>query len=466
MPPSRLPLPPPGHISKFTDDRLPSLPTSVTVRTLKDDGLTYSSQVSIYDGLMRGVQTRREAHGPGRIIMDTKYDDHGRVSEQTSSYLARGEPTTTPFQRVSDTLAPSSVRTVTDALGRTVRIDHSTDMAQSKWRSTSCSFDARGNQTEVKDAANNVWSYTYGTRGRLVASEDPDLGSGSFGYDDLDRQISATGPKGTTYTEYDALNRVVAVRQGPATAAPVKEFTYDMPGALGKPVPSIRHDATGDYVSRVTGYDVEYRPTGREAVIPENSLTKGVAGTYRYGYTRTGSGKPLTTTLPAAGGLAAEKIVTRYDEDGLAESTSGQSWYTSDVTYSAFGEPLRTVSGSQPNRVWTTNFTDEGSGRLQRTVWDRETPDSHRISGTYLSYDQAGNLTSAAREEVDGTTKTWDNQCFTYDYLGEPVHAWTSGLTAGKAGCKSSSGATRGYRADGRTTGGPVADAPSTLTAA
>ncbi|MGW6419683.1 ricin-type beta-trefoil lectin domain protein [Streptomyces sp. NPDC055055] len=485
-------------------------PTSVTVRTLKDDGVTYSSQVSIYDGLMRAVQTQREAHGPGRIVMDTHYDDHGRVSEQTSSYLAKGEPTAALFQRVSDTLVPSSVRTaydglgrvvrktslqegravasdvteygddwtiarpgggaapavrtVTDALGRTVRVDHSTDKAQTKWRSTSYGYDARGNRTEVKDAANNVWSYTFDTRGRLESSVDPDIGTGSYTYDDFDRQISATGPKGTTYTEYDVLGRVVAVRQGSATAAPVKEFTFDMPGALGKPVSSVRHDATGDYVSRVTGYDIEYRPTGREVVIPQNSLTTGVAGTYTYGFTYTNSGKVLTATLPAAGGLAAEKLITRYDGDGLAQSTSGQSWYTTDVTYSAFGEPLRTVSGAQPNRVWTTNFVDESSGRLQRTVWDRETPDAHRISGTYLSYDQAGHLTSAARKEVDGTAESWDNQCFTYDYMGELVHAWTSGLAAGKAGCKSSSGTTWGYQADGGNSGGPVADAPSALT--
>ncbi|MFF5142274.1 ricin-type beta-trefoil lectin domain protein [Streptomyces sp. NPDC013157] len=483
-------------------------PTAVTVQTIKDDG-TYSKQVTLYDGLGRKFQVQSEAHGPGRVVVDTRYDDHGLVREQTGDYLAKGEPEAAQFKPRSPSLVPSMTRTAydgrerpvkttalhsgtavysdttsygdnwtlakpaggatpatkttTDALGRATRVQHFTNKDLSDWRSTWYGYDARGNRTSVKDHQGNLWTYTYDARGRLSTSTDPDLGTSSFEYDDLDRQTKASDAnQKTTYTSYDAVGRVTYVREGSPTATPVKEFTYDLPGAVGKPASSIRHDATGDYVDSVTGYDSEYRPTGREIVVPAQADTTGLAGTYRYEYTYTPTGKPLSVTLPAVGGLAKEKVVTRYDSDGLPQSTSGLTWYTSDVTYSPYGEPLRTVSGAQPYRVWTTNFIDEHTGRVQRTVWDRETDSSHRISDSYYSYDRAGNVTSSARKQTTGSTSTWDTQCFSYDYLGEMVQAWTSSVAVGTAGtgCKSASGTAWGYRQDGQSSAGPIAEAP------
>ncbi|MFF1515595.1 ricin-type beta-trefoil lectin domain protein [Streptomyces sp. NPDC058305] len=483
-------------------------PSAVTVQTIKDDG-TYAKQVSLYDGLGRKFQVQSEAHGPGRVIVDTRYDDHGLARDQTGDYLAKGEPEAAQFKPRSLGLIPSMTRTAydglerpvkttaldsgaavssdsttygdnwtlskpaggatpatkvtTDVLGRTTRIQHFTDKDLTDWRSTWYAYDARGNRSSVKDPQGNQWFYTYDARGRLVNTTDPDLGTSAFEYDDLDRQIKGTdAAMKATYTSYDAISRVTSVRENSPTATPVKEFTYDLPGALGRPASSIRHDATGDYVDRVTGYDSEYRPTGREIVIPSHSSTMGLAGTYKYEYTYTPTGKPLEVTLPAVGGLAKEKVVTRYDNDGLPQSTSGLTWYTSDVTYSPYGEPLRTVSGAQPYRVWTTNFIDEHTGHVQRTVWDREAASSHRIADSYYSFDRAGNVTSSARKLTTGSASTWDTQCFTYDYLGEMVHAWTSSLASGTSGtgCKSTSGTTWGYQQDGQSSAGPVAEAP------
>ncbi|MEV6507887.1 RHS repeat-associated core domain-containing protein [Streptomyces sp. NPDC051642] len=166
------------------------------------------------------------------------------------------------------------------------------------------------------------------------------------------------------------------------------------------------------------------------------------------------------------GGLAAEKVITRYNDDGLAESTSGAAWYTSDVTYSPFAEPLRAVSGSQPARVWTTNFIDPHTGRLQRTVADRETADPHRVSDSSYSYDASGTITSNARSLTDASGTTRDTQCFTYDAMGELVNAWTSNITpdGNAAGCKAAGGTTWGPRTDYEASTGPVADAPDAAT--
>ncbi|WP_240797601.1 RHS repeat-associated core domain-containing protein [Streptomyces sp. F001] len=489
-------------------------PAAVTIKTLKDDG-TYSRQVTIYDGLLREVQTQSEAHGPGRVITDTTYDDHGLVDEQTSAYLAKGEPAAEVFAPKSKSLIPSWIkyrydgmerkarestyhdgdyvyatytyysdtstyvdpagstaprtRTFTDALGRVTSIRHyKDDAATSEGRTTVYEYDARGYRSKVTDPAGNSWTYTYDARGRVTSAADPDVGKTETWYDDADRPKKVTDAKSrTTYTEYDELGRITHVREGSETAIPVKSFTYDtLPGALGQPVAQVRHTANGDYINRVTGYDTEYRPTGSETVIPANSMTTGVAGTYAYTYTYTATGKPLSVTLPAVGGLAKERVVTRYNGDGLAESTSGLAWYTSDATYSPYGEVLRTVSGSQPYRVWTTNFVDPHTGRLQRTVADRETSGPHRISDGYYSYDKSGTITSHARKLSDASGETWDSQCFTYDVMGELVNAWTSKITpdGNGTGCKASNGTTWGHRTDYVASSGPVADAPDAST--
>ncbi|WP_308403116.1 RHS repeat-associated core domain-containing protein [Streptomyces sp. Tu102] len=487
-------------------------PTAVTVRTLKDDG-SYAIQVTVYDGLMRPVQTQAEAHGPGRIVTDTTYNDHGLVDEQTSGYLAKDQPVAALFEPRSKSLIPSWVKyrydglerqvrqstymdgdyrqatyttytdtstyvdpagptaprtkTYTDALGRVSSVYHYSrdESSSTTGRSTTYEYDARGNRSKVTDPAGNTWTYKYDARGRVTSSADPDTGETKTWYDAGDRPNKVTNSRQLTiHTEYDDLGRITKVREGSETAVPAKEFTYDtVPGGLGQPATSTRHTTSGDYVSRITGYDTAYRPTGRETVVPANAMTTGLAGTYSYEYTYTPvTGKPLTTTLPAVGGLAKEKVVTRYNSDGLTESTSGQSWYTSDVTYSPFGEVQRTVSGPQPNRVWTTNFYDPHTGRLQRTVADRETAGPHRITDGYYSYDGSGTITSHARKLSEASGTTWDTQCFTYDVMGELVNAWTSKVVpAGNGtGCTSSSGTNWGYRTDYAPSSGPVADAP------
>ncbi|CAL9652213.1 polymorphic toxin-type HINT domain-containing protein [Streptomyces sp. enrichment culture] len=485
-------------------------PAAVTTKTIRDDG-SYASSVTIYDGLLRPVQTQNEAHGPGRIITDTSYDDHGRPSIVTSGYLAAGQPTTTLFEPKSTKLIPSYLKTqydgmgrtirqatyydgefehetftsygpdtthvnppgntspatwtTTDALGRVTEVEQYTDAGQSTTRSTRYAYDVRGNRSEVTDPAGNKWTYKYDVRGRVVEATDPDTGTTrTTAFDGADRPLVTVDANGKSlYTSYDVLGRVTAVREGSATAAPIKSFTYDAVGALGMPVTSTRHTADGDYVSRIIGYTADYQPTGRDITIPANTKTAGLSGTYSYTYGYTPTGKPSSVTFPAKGGIAAEKVVTRYNEDGLPESTAGSSWYTADVTYSPFGGVLRAVSGSQPYRVWTSNFIDPHTGRLQRTVADRETASPHRITDSYYSYDASGTITSNSRKLSEASGSTWDTQCYTYDALGELVHAWTSNVvpTGTGNGCKTANGATFGYRTDYAASSGPVADAPN-----
>ncbi|MFE7951158.1 polymorphic toxin-type HINT domain-containing protein [Streptomyces sp. NPDC057426] len=467
---------------------------AVTTSTLRDNG-TYAASVVLYDGLLRPRQSQTEALGGGRIVTDTLYNSSGTVRETRNGYLAKGEPAPEVFVPLSLSEVPNStetaydglgrpvrtttmyegdaqhadtvqyggdwtlartamsvdgttplsgsraVRTSTDALGRTVHVQHYTTTNLTGPApaavDTRYTYDPRGKLAKVTDHDGNDWTYTYDVRGRLIASADPDMGASSFGYNELDQQIwSKDGRDRAQYTLYDALGRTTELRDDSETGPLVTSWTYDtLPGAKGLPVASTRYNDGTPYTSEVTGYDTEYRPTGSKITIPATSATTGLAGTYAYTNTYTETGKLQSVTLPATpGGLAAEKVITRYSGEGVPLTTSGLAWYTAGTVYSPYGEVLRTVSGDAPRRLWTTNAYDLNTGRLSSTGSHREAaiPNS-LISNVTYGYDTVGNVTSI-RDEQSATAI--DQQCFAYDPMGRLVEAWT-----GTSGCPKASGA-------------------------
>ncbi|MFJ9343782.1 ricin-type beta-trefoil lectin domain protein [Streptomyces sp. NPDC101733] len=457
-------------------------PPVVTTSRLQDDG-TYAKSFTIYDGLLRPRQSQTEALGGGRLITDTLYSANGTVSRSNSSYYAEGAPgksifvpesifhvpnssemaydglgrairttalesdvprtsTVTEYggdwTRTRTGLAPDSLtplegsRTVeawTDALNRTTEVRHYTATDLTTFNKTTYGYDTRGNLAKVADPAGNQWAYSYDARGHKTSSSDPDMGTASAGFNNLDQQIWAKDSSGRTqYTTYDALGRATELRDNAPDGPLVASWTFDsLVGAKGLGVASTRYEGGTAYTSEVTGYDAEYRPTGSKITIPDVPGTKGLAGTYAYGTTYTATGKVQSTTLPATpGGLAAERMVTRYNADGMPKSMSGLAWYTSEVNYSPFGEILRTTSGSAPNRVWTTNQYNPSTGQITHQLSDRETA-PNRISDVSYSYDPTGNITSITDSQPGGRE---DRQCFAYDPMGQLTKAWTGKTSA------------------------------------
>ncbi|MET8411772.1 ricin-type beta-trefoil lectin domain protein [Streptomyces sp. NPDC005195] len=101
----------------------PGAPTSVTSKSLRDDG-TYATSVTIYDGMLQPRQTQATAMGDsnsGRVISDTFYDSHGW---QASSYAPYSEPTTFPsttLYAANENQIPSETTTTYDGEGRTLK---------------------------------------------------------------------------------------------------------------------------------------------------------------------------------------------------------------------------------------------------------------------------------------------------------------------------------------------------------
>ncbi|MFE3284104.1 ricin-type beta-trefoil lectin domain protein [Streptomyces sp. NPDC059233] len=414
---------------------------TLSTKLFVPDSMTevHNSTQNAYDGLGRAVRTTAVERGTPKQSSITQYGGDWTLTRSAMS------PTgATPLS------GSRAVKTTTDALGRTVAAEHYTSTNASDVdpaldpnpaaNKTSYTYDERGHLAKVTDAANNNWTYGYDARGRMTSSSDADMGTSTFTYNNLDQQVSTTNPyNAAQYTRYDALGRKTELRNdNPDTGTLIASWTYDtLPGAKGQPVSATRAWGASSYVSEVTGYDSEYRPTGTKVTIPDLPTTKGVAGTYAYSTTYTPTGRVQSTTLPATvGGLAAEKLITRYNRDGLVQTMSGLSWYTADTVYSPFGEVLRTATGNAPNRVWTTNTHDPHTGRVTKAESHRETRDplsqSNLLSSLTYTYDTIGNPTSITDTQPDtrpGATQQSpplvDRQCFTYDNLGQLTRAWT-----------------------------------------
>ncbi|MFF4010641.1 polymorphic toxin-type HINT domain-containing protein [Streptomyces sp. NPDC001717] len=460
-------------------------PPAVTSGTLQDDG-TYTQAVTIYDGLLRPRQSQADSPGGGRLITDTLYSASGAARQTNNAYHAEGAPDKKIFVPETDFQVPNSTKTAYDGLGRAVRsttlfadvpqyssivqykgdytlarsamsadgttplkgsrasktwtdplgrtsvIEHATATDLTTWTKTSYVYNVQNKLASVTDAAGNKWSYEYDARGRQTASQDPDTGRAEAGFNNLDQQISSKDSSGRTqYTTYDVLGRKTELRDNAANGPLVASWEFDsLPGAKGIAVSSTRYEGGAAYKSEVTGYDSEYRPTGSKITIPDVPGTKGLAGTYAYSTTYTPTGKVQSTTLPATpGGLAAEKLITRYDADGMPKTMSGLAWYTADIQYGPYGEVLRTASGNAPNRLWTTNLYNPNTGQLTHQISDRETA-PNRISDVSYAYDPAGNITSITDTQPGGRE---DRQCFAYDPMGQLTKAWT-GKTAACTG--------------------------------
>ncbi|MGW7361969.1 hypothetical protein ACWGI8_00720 [Streptomyces sp. NPDC054841] len=276
-----------------------------------------NSTQTTYDGLGRAVRATTLYEGDPQHSTTTQY-----AGDWTLSRTGMSADGVTPLS------GSRAAKTWTDALGRTSLVQHFTATDLTTKVDTSYVYDPRGKLAQVTDDSGNDWTYTYDARGRLTASTDPDMGSAFFGYNALDQQIwSKDSSERYQHTKYDVLGRKKELHDDSASGPLVSEWTYDtLPGAKGYPVASTRYNDGAGFTSEVTGYDSEYRPTGTKITIPTHTATTGLAGTYAYTNTYTATGNLQSVQLPATpGGLASEKVITRYNGEGSPVTTSGFS---------------------------------------------------------------------------------------------------------------------------------------------
>ncbi|MFI2209069.1 polymorphic toxin-type HINT domain-containing protein [Streptomyces sp. NPDC020141] len=442
--------------------------TIVTSRTLKDNG-EYAVSYEILDGLLRERQTQDEAIGAGRIVNDTFYDTAGRAWKTNDGFYNDLEPKPELLQ-VGDNEVPSQSRTMFDGMGQPTadvtyhrgveklrttterdgdvsttippkgdtvtasfenaegqleKLREYSNEARTEWRDTLYEYDDLENLVKVTAPGGAVTTFEYDGRGRQTATVDPDSGRTSYTYDDTDNVVSTTDQHGNSLvTTYDDGGRPTSLREGSATGPKRIEWTYDKLGK-GLPVAAIRHHEGREYRDEVTAYDNAYRVKSTKVVVPAEE--KGLGGTYENEYSYTPTGNLAWAKVPGVGGLTTERVVFRYNSDELPISISGASTYLNDVSYSAFGEIMRTEAGPATKRVYGTYIYDEFTRRLQQSTYDRSLAPG-RIADTRYTYDEAGNVTKISDTPgaaVAGGGQT-DTQCFVHNKLREMTSAWTA----------------------------------------
>ncbi|WP_309113165.1 RHS repeat-associated core domain-containing protein [Saccharothrix sp.] len=436
-------------------------PSAVVAKKLLGDGGQVSSY-TLYDGLLRERQVQAPAPDGGRVVTDTRYDSHGRVARTNAPYH-NPDPPGTDLLAVADQDVPAQTAFAYDGAGREVVEALLVDGTE-KWRTTTTyggnwvsedppeggiattelldaenrvvelrqyksgspsgdydatryTFTKAGEPETITDPAGNTWRNHYDVRGRLVRVDDPDQGTSTMTYDDEDQLVTSTNSRGITLTHtYDALGRKTATHEG---GTKLLEWTFDTLGK-GLPVAETRFVDGQAYRDEVLGYDDAGRPTGNALTVPAREGP--LAGRYESTLTYNAADQVTSVSLPAMGGLPAEKLEQGYDRFGNADSLTGLSTYVEQTLRTNLGEVGLYVMGSPGKQAVQAFEYEHGTRRLVGAAMYQE-HDATPVVDRRLEYDPAGNVTKLVNAS---SGRPVDTQCFRVDHLRRLTEAWTA----------------------------------------
>ncbi|MEU5096952.1 RHS repeat-associated core domain-containing protein [Streptomyces sp. NPDC020996] len=474
-------------------------PSWTSTSSLKADGSTYNTTYTLYDSMLRTLQTQSPTAVGGRLLTDTRYDSRGLAYETfadifdstatPSGTYTRAEYGEAPKQTevvfdgaerpISNTLlvygeqkwstsssytgdstattalsGGSAVRTITDAQGRTVerREYAGTSPADTAYgaatgtayTSTAYTYTRDGKQSTIT-GPDSKWSYSYDLFGRQTSAVDPDKGTATTGYTNLD-QTSWTkdGAGRVTVYAYDSLGRTTDTWRAAATddltstveeqvdANKLTHYAYDTlaKGQLDSSTRYVGGVSGSAYTKQVTAYDSLYRATTTQLVLPagDSLVTSGAvsSSTLTFSTYYNIDGTQQYTSEPAAGGLGAEEIDNDYNGLGLPTAVTGATGYLLGARYSALGqtEQLTLGTSSGTKKAYIANKFEEGTDRLKESSVTDQTH-SYQLQDLNYTYDDAGNVTAISDPTTLGGTGAVDNQCFAYDGYRRLTDAWT-----------------------------------------
>ncbi|MEU3901294.1 polymorphic toxin-type HINT domain-containing protein [Streptomyces sp. NPDC029519] len=457
-------------------------PSWVSASTITNDGETYNTSYTLYDALLRPLQTQSPTPEGGRLLTDTRYDtrglayetyadifdttstpngtytraEYGRAPQQTETVFdGAGRPTTstlyvngvkkwaTTTSYTGDSTATTALdggsaqRTITDIRGRTTETrsyaavnpadaDFGTGPGTT-FTSTKFTYALDGRQKTITGPDGATWSYGYDLFGRQTSADDPDKGKATTQYNALDQVIKTTDSRGKSIlSAYDELGRPTGTWAGSKTDAnQLTGYTYDTL-LKGQAATSTRYVGGKDgdaYTQAVTAHDTLGRATKTELRLPDNDpfVKAGQPATLKFETAYNIPGAVQSTRDPALGGLSDEQTSYKYDRLGNLTSIGT---YLTDIDYSALAEPQTLTLGTGATSVYIANKFETGTGRLTHSyVQDQIHP--YRPQDLTYTYDQTGNVTEISDNTTLGGTTSADTQCFTYDAHQRLTEAWT-----------------------------------------
>jgi RHS repeat-associated protein len=419
--------------------------TGQRIRSVVTDGTTDGLWVDSYlDGLGRTYRTVRK-NGTERDVQFA--DATMNPSADSGWFLSSASPQWTSFTydglkrmvtlQHPDTTSRTKRYTVgqitqidelshdrsffTDAYGRTTGIKEHNGTA---YASTSYTFDAADQLSQIQDANGNTSTITRDGLGRAISTNDPDLGVWQYALDDVGNVRNRKDANGQTlsYT-YDALNRptVKVYPDGSQT-----KFRYDESGhgaGTGRRTGITDLDPMGNVKSTS---DFTYDSRGR--VTSWKKCRSAVCVTLNSAFDI--AGRLSSITYPDANGAissASETVTYGYDSNGMITSVTGSSPYLTQATWDPTGLPLSmtylngttTTNTYDPRRHWllSASVTGPSAASLYQATYGydaagRITSYNPRAPLTY-SYDDLNRLIQKTDTENDH-----GNEVFTYDAIG------------------------------------------------
>lgn len=298
-------------------------------------------------------QLELAARPAGMVGDQIFYDPLGRVIEQR---LATGAARTfryASFERTQQEATLAPVRNVFDGQGRIITTQRTATGGAKE--SIAAAYDAAGQITSMSLSGGVTRTFRYDTLGRLLESQDPDLGVRTFTWDDGDRLLAEQNAAGQSVLyAYDAAGRLIERNPG----APFR-YHYDAarPGAGAGPTSLIGRLA---WVEEPTGaLDLGYDALGR--TVFARRIVDGHAAEERTDYTASGlvrrrgydDGLELDYQYDAAGRVTAIGDVwtaTELDAAGRPLTESFRNGVTASYQRDAIGLPsaieVRDASGA------------------------------------------------------------------------------------------------------------------------
>ncbi|MFE4623439.1 RHS repeat-associated core domain-containing protein [Streptomyces mirabilis] len=461
-------------------------PSIVATNTLLDND-SYATTETLYDAMLRPLQTQATAENSSTTVSDTQYDSHGWTVITNNAYNVAGSPrnipvpvsqlnipdatvtdhdgmgradlvteehnrlktwaTTTAYTGDKTTVLPPkggvATTTVVNARGQNTELDQYTAAPTLSGTAangftatggtpspTTYGYDAAGQQHQVTGPDHTVWTFNYDLLGRKTSQNDPDVGKSSYGYDDAGNLVSTTDDAKQIELDYtyDLLGRKLAGSDKSKSNFQFASWLYDTK-RIGLPTSSTRYvqGTTGGYTIAATGYTALGRPTGTTITLPASETP--LPSTYTTTYTYTINDQLLATQSdPSTKGLSSEVI--DYDRDALGNPTASSSGsvnsYIGSTVYTDFGAPSRVTQGALNNPATTTTYHyDDQTRRLTERVIDRSQAPGPTVDDTKYVYDASGNPTSTTDLQSETGNTVTDQQCYSYDALDRLTDAWT-----------------------------------------
>ncbi|MEV0638653.1 RHS repeat-associated core domain-containing protein [Streptomyces sp. NPDC050619] len=463
-------------------------PSWTSTSTLKADGDTYNTTYTIYDSLLRTLQTQSPTPDGGRLLTDTRYDSRGLAYETYADVFDSGNLPSGTYTRAEYGGAPKQTETVYDGAGRTTSSslyvygvkkwttatsytgDSTATTALSGGSATRTITDIFGNTVEKRtysgtdpaDAAYGAgtgaaytsvkyastldgkpstvtgtdgtkWTYGYDLFGRQTSATDPDLGTTNTTYTSLDQSATTTDARGSVLlSAYDVLGRQTDQWQSTKTDAnKLAHFDYDTlkKGRLDDSISYVGGTTGSAYTRKVTAYDSRYNVTGSQLTLPAGDplVTSGaVPATLATTAYYNIDGTQQYYSEPAAGGLGNEIVDYDYDGLGLVTDVGGSTGYLLAADYNALGQVNQyTLGTSEDSTAKKAYITNTYEEGTDRLTRSLTTDAVRSVQDLNYTHDDTGNVTSAYdTANLSGTGKT-DYQCFTYDGYQRLTDAWT-----------------------------------------